>query len=108
MNMMKGKIKRIVAGVLSAMTIVGVIPAQTFAAGGSANITFAYMYQSNGSQILYQDSFMGTHGSDGGPGQAMTQIYANGEEAYCIEPGAPLHTGDTLTANASDVIIPGN
>lgn len=102
MNMMKGKIKRIVAGVLSAMTIVGVIPAQTFAAGGSANITFAYMYQSNGSQILYQDSFMGTHGSDGGPGQAMTQIYANGEEAYCIEPGAPLHTGDTLTANASD------
>lgn len=44
MNMMKGKIKRIVAGVLSAMTIVGVIPVQTFAAGGSANITFAYMY----------------------------------------------------------------
>ena len=32
----------------------------------------------------------------------MTQIYANGQEAYCIEPGAPLHTGDTLTANASE------
>ena len=98
----KGKFKRIAAGVLSALMLVGAAPSSAFAAGGNANITFAYMYQSNGSQILYQSSFTGTHGTDGGAGHAATQIYANGEEAYCIEPGESLHTGDTLTANASD------
>lgn len=101
MSMKKGKFKRIVAGVLSALTMVTAVPGTAFAAGEHASISFAYMYQSNGSQIMYQDSFTGTHGTDGAPGKAMTQIYANGKEAYCIEPGAPLHTGDSLQANAS-------
>ncbi|MDI9243270.1 SpaA isopeptide-forming pilin-related protein [Fusibacillus kribbianus] len=102
MSAKKNKFKRIVAGVLSALAIVGTVPCSAFAADGTANIVFSYVYQSNGSQVMFQDSFVGTHGSDGGAGKPATQIYANGEEAYCIEPGASLHTGDTLTANASD------
>lgn len=101
-NIFKGKLKRIMAAALSLMVCIGLVPTPAFAAGETAQITFAYMYQSDGSQILYQDSFVGTHGTDGGYGHTMTQIYANGEEAYCIEPGAPLHTGDSLTANASE------
>ena len=102
MSVKKSKLKRIVAGVLSALAIVGTVPGSAFAADGTANIVFSYVYQSNGSQVMFQDSFVGTHGTDGGAGKPATQIYANGEEAYCIEPGASLHTGDTLTANASD------
>lgn len=102
MSIKKGTLKRMIAGVLGALTVVSAVPTSAFAASGNANIVFSYVYQSNGSQILYQDSFTGTHGSDGGAGKPMTQIYANGEEAYCIEPGASLHTGDTLTANASE------
>lgn len=101
-NIFKGKLKRVMAAALSLMVCIGLVPTPAFAAGETAQITFAYMYQSDGSQILYQDSFVGTHGTDGGYGHTMTQIYANGEEAYCIEPGAPLHTGDSLTANASE------
>jgi uncharacterized surface anchored protein len=101
-NIFNGKLKRIMAAALSLMVCIGLVPTPAFAAGETAQITFAYMYQSDGSQILYQDSFVGTHGTDGGYGHTMTQIYANGEEAYCIEPGAPLHTGDSLTANASE------
>lgn len=102
MNRKKSKIRRLAAGIFSALLMVSAIPAQAFAAGSTVTISFAYMYQSDGSQILYQDSFPGTHGTDGGAGKPMTQIYANGEEAYCIEPGESLHTGDSLTANASD------
>lgn len=100
--MIKGKFKRLMAMLLSVLMIAGIAPVSAFAAESSAAITFAYMYQSDGSQIVYQQSFTGTHGTDGAPGRAMTQIYANGQEAYCIEPGAPLHTGDTLTTNASE------
>lgn len=100
--MIKGKFKRLIEMLLSVLMIAGIAPVSAFAAESSAAITFAYMYQSDGSQIVYQQSFTGTHGTDGAPGRAMTQIYANGQEAYCIEPGAPLHTGDTLTANASE------
>ena len=82
MSIKKGTLKRMIAGVLGALTVVSAVPTSAFAASGNANIVFSYVYQSNGSQILYQDSFTGTHGSD--------------------EPGASLHTGDTLTANASE------
>ncbi|MCD8379166.1 MAG: Cys-Gln thioester bond-forming surface protein [Lachnospiraceae bacterium] len=102
MGKLKGKLKRAAAVLMSAVTLIGLVPTGAYAAGSTAKITFAYLYESDGSQILYQDSFTGTHGTDGGSGKAATQIYADGEEAYCIEPGESLHSGDTLTANASE------
>ena len=45
---------------------------------------------------------MGTHAVNGGAGHPAVQIYADGEEAYCIEPGEHLLTGDVLTENASE------
>ena len=36
-------------------------------------------------------------------GEARTRIYADGDNAYCIEPGISLHTGNTLEKDASVV-----
>lgn len=101
-NIWKGRLKRVAAAALGLLMCAGMVPTQAFAAEETARISFAYLYQSDGSRINWQDSFAGTHGNDGTAGKAMTQIYANGEEAYCIEPGERLNTGDHLTANASE------
>ena len=102
MKTIKGKAKSLLAAALSLLILVGLLPVSAFAAGSSVTVTFAYLYQSDGSQIMYQDSFVGTHSTNGGAGRSAVQIYANGEEAYCIEPGAPLQTGAVLTENTSE------
>lgn len=99
--MFKGKIKRVIAAALSVLSVFGAMPATSYAASSTATVTFAYVYQSDGSQVCLQSSFQGTHGADGHAGKAALRIYANGAEAYCIEPGESLSTGDILTANAS-------
>ena len=98
----KGKGRKLLAAVLSLLMLVGLLPVSAFAAGSSVTVTFAYLYQSDGSQIMYQDTFVGTHAVSGGAGHPAVQIYADGEEAYCIEPGEHLLTGDVLTENASE------
>ena len=59
----------------------------------------------DGTLICYQDSFTSPNGlTDGSAGgtQRRVIIYGDGEEAFCIQPGVPLNTGDQLTANASE------
>ena len=102
MKTFKGKGRKLLAAVLSLLMLVGLLPVSAFAAGSSVTVTFAYLYQSDGSQIMYQDTFVGTHAVSGGAGHPAVQIYADGEEAYCIEPGEHLLTGDVLTENASE------
>lgn len=102
MKTIKGKGRKLLAAALSLLMLVGLLPVSAFAAGSSVTVTFAYLYQSDGSQIMYQDTFVGTHATNGGAGHPAVQIYADGEEAYCIEPGEHLLTGDVLTENASE------
>ena len=102
MKTIKGKGRKLLAAALSLLMLVGLLPVSAFAAGSSVTVTFAYLYQSDGSQIMYQDTFVGTHAVNGGAGHPAVQIYADGEEAYCIEPGEHLLTGDVLTENASE------
>lgn len=102
MKTFKGKGRKLLAAALSLLMLVGLLPVSAFAAGSSVTVTFAYLYQSDGSQIMYQDTFVGTHAVNGGAGHPAVQIYADGEEAYCIEPGEHLLTGDVLTENASE------
>lgn len=96
--------KRLLAGVISCLMMVSALPATAFAASEKATMTFAYSYQSDGTEIVYHDTFtvngITSGGTDGS--HHRTTIYANGEEAYCIQPGVSLHRGDVLTANASD------
>ena len=105
MKYLKGKIKRIIAGALSLLMLVGVVPTTAFAADNTISMSFGPAYQSDGTLICYQDSFTSpnglTDGSSGGT-QRRVIIYGDGEEAFCIQPGVPLNTGDQLTANASE------
>lgn len=39
----------------------------------------------------------------GTPGEELCKIFADGKEAYCIEPGHTLHSGNTLTEDGSTV-----
>lgn len=102
---MKGKFKRVLAGFLSLIMMAGVMPTTAFAAGSKVSMSFAPMYQSDGTLICYHDVFTSPNGLSSGSTDGTHRrvaIYADGEEAYCIQPGVPLNTGNELTANASE------
>ena len=104
-NFMKGKFKRVLAGLLSLVMMAGIVPTTAFAADNTISMSFGPAYQSDGTLICYQDSFTSPNGlTDGSAGgtQRRVIIYGDGEEAFCIQPGVPLNTGDQLTANASE------
>ena len=101
----KGKTKRILAGVLGILMMLGLMPATAFAATSETGVaTFDYCYQSDGTNICYWASFS-ADGYTAGDTSGTTHrcaIYVNGDEAYCIEPGVHLLSGDTLKSNASE------
>lgn len=104
-NFMKGKMKRIMAGLLSLVMMMGIMPTSAFAAGSTVSMSFGSAYQSDGTLICYHDVFTSPNGLSSGSTDGTHRrsvIYADGEEAFCIQPGVPLNTGDTLTANASE------
>lgn len=106
-NAMKGKLKaiwkRAVSGMLAAITVmstVAVTPA--FAAGNTATMSFDYCYDSAGNTIVYAADLVINGHTVNEAGKPRYKIMGDGEEAYCIQPGVSLHTGNQLTANASD------
>ena len=105
MKFLKGKFKRLIAGALSLVMMAGAAPTTAFAADNTISMSFGPAYQSDGTLICYQDSLTSQNGlTDGSAGgtQRRVIIYGDVEEAYCIQPGVPLNTGDQLTANASE------
>lgn len=102
--MIKGKSKRLLATLLGILMLIGMLPTSAFAASSEyATMTFAYAYQSDGSIIQYHGTFTSPSGVvSGGSGQNRCLIYANGQDAFCIQPGVHLLSGDVLQANASD------
>lgn len=93
--------KRILAASLAVLTAVSVVPTEAFAASEKASIHFEYAYDSKGNTIKYQQTYSHNGITCGYAGEARTRIYADGENAYCIQPGISLHTGDKLEKNAS-------
>lgn len=73
------------------------------AAAATAFITFDYVYDSAGQYVYYQHPFYYNGGPTGGYGDIRLNDFANGQEAYCIEPGIMLAHGDVLDANVIDV-----
>ena len=93
-----------VALALAAVTTLSVLPAVTVSAASQrATITFAYCYDGNGNTIRYQQTASHNGITFSHAGEARTRIYADGDNAYCIEPGISLHTGNTLEKDASVV-----
>lgn len=104
MKKIKQVFRKGIALAMAAVTALSVFPAATVSAASErATITFDYCYDGNSNIIRYQQTFSHNGITCGHAGEARTRIYADGENAYCIEPGIPLHTGNTLEKDASVV-----
>ena len=73
------------------------------ASGDKVTITFDYCYGSTGNIIKFQQTTVSDGYTVGTPGEEMCKIFADGKEAYCIEPGHTLYSGNTLTEDGSTV-----
>ncbi len=73
------------------------------ASGDKVTITFDYCYNSTGNTIKFQQTTVSNGYTVGTPGEELCKIFADGKEAYCIEPGYTLYSGNTLTEDGSTV-----
>ncbi|HBM98404.1 MAG TPA: TonB-dependent receptor, partial [Ruminococcus sp.] len=101
----KRKFTRITALLLAVAVIFGTmfsLPVSA-ASGDKVTITFDYCYDSTGNIIKFQQTTVSDGYTVGTPGEELCKIFADGKEAYCIEPGHTLYSGNTLTEDGSTV-----
>lgn len=99
------KFSRITALLLVVAVIFGTmfsLPVRA-ANGDKVTITFDYCYDSTGNTIKFQQTTVSNGYTVGTVGEELCKIFADGKEAYCIEPGHTLYSGNTLTESASTV-----
>ena len=99
------KFTRITALLLAVAVVFGTmftIPVSA-ASGDKVIITFDYCYDSTGNIIKFQQTTVSDGYTVGVPGEELCKIFADGKEAYCIEPGHTLYLGNTLTEDGSTV-----
>lgn len=99
------KFTRITALLLAVAVIFGTMFALpvSAASGDKVTITFDYCYDSAGNIIKFQQTTVSDGYMVGVPGEELCKIFADGKEAYCIEPGHTLYSGNTLTEDGSTV-----
>ena len=99
------KFTRITALLLVAAVIFGTMFALpvSAASGDKVTITFDYCYDSTGNIIKFQQTTVSDGYTVGTPGEELCKIFADGKEAYCIEPGHTLYSGNTLAEDGSTV-----
>lgn len=73
------------------------------ASDDKVTITFDYCYDSTGNTIKFQQTTVSDGYTVGTVGEELCKIFADGKEAYCIEPGHTLYSGNTLTEDGSTV-----
>ena len=99
------KFRRVTALILAAVTILSVfftlpVSAKT---GDKTTITFDYCYDTAGNIIKFAKTVTNGNVTVGTPGEELCRIYADGKDAYCIEPGYSLFSGNQLTEGKSSV-----
>ena len=99
------KFTRITALLLAVAVIFGTMFTLPVSAvsGDKVTITFDYCYDSTGNIIKFQQTTVNDGYTVGTPGEELCKIFADGKEAYCIEPGHTLYSGNTLTEDGSTV-----
>lgn len=99
----KRMFRKAAAMLLAMVTAFSVIPIQNvFAAtGDAAVITFSYTYDSNGNAMHYNSGAVINGYTAGGQGKYKYRMFVDGDTGFCIQPGVPLHTGDTLKEASS-------
>lgn len=104
MKKLKERLKRGIAVIMAAAAIVSGLPSMPVsAASETAKITFQHCYDASGNTIRYQQTVTHDGRTCAEAGEIRSRIYADGEPAFCIQPGVALHTGNTLQMNASEV-----
>lgn len=94
--------KKTAAVLMAAVTALSIMPATAFAAGDIGTVSFSHTYDSNGNAMRYNSSAVINGHTAGGTGNYKYRISIDGETAYCIQPGVPLKTGNTLKKASSD------
>lgn len=94
--------KKAAAFVVAAVTALSIMPATAFAAGDIGMISFSHTYDSNGNAMRYNSSANIGGYTAGGTGNYKYRMFVDGENAFCIQPGVPLKTGNTLKKASSD------
>ncbi|MGN0490299.1 SpaA isopeptide-forming pilin-related protein [Ruminococcus sp.] len=105
-NLIKNKkLTRITALLLAVAVIFGTMFALpvSAASGDKVTITFDYCYDSAGNIIKFQQTTVSDGYTVGTSGEELCKIFADGKEAYCIEPGHTLYSGNTLIEDGSTV-----
>ena len=92
--------QRLLALALSCLMALSLLPGAAFAASDSVSIRFQPNEDAAGKQIAYAADLVWDGAVLHSAGQAKKKILADGEEAWCLEPGVPLNTGTTLTTDA--------
>lgn len=101
---LKKMFRKAAAMLLAMITALSVIPVQSVfaAAGDVGKITFSYTYDSNGNAMHYNSGAVINGYTAGGEGKYKYRMFVDGDTAFCIQPGVPLHTGDTLREASSN------
>ena len=98
----KRNAKRITAILLAVIAVVSsilIIPAN--AAGKEVTITFDYCYDTGDNIITFVKYTEHGGYTVGTVGEELCRIYADGKDAYCLEPGHSLYSGNTLRGTHS-------
>lgn len=100
---LKKMFRKAAAMLLAMITALSMIPVQSVfaAAGDVGKITFSYTYDSNGNAMHYNSGAVIDGYTAGGEGKYKYRMFVDGDTAFCLQPGVPLHTGDTLTEASS-------
>lgn len=104
MKTIKNKLLRTTAVLLAVITVFSMmfaLPAS--AVSDEVTIVFDYCYDSTGNTIKFQQETTNDGYTVGFAGEELCKIFANDEEAYCIEPGHSLFSYDTLKKDATTV-----
>ncbi|MEE0873165.1 MAG: SpaA isopeptide-forming pilin-related protein [Ruminococcus sp.] len=92
----------IILAVITLLSTIIIIPASA-KTGDPATITFDYAYDTSGNIITYHGTVTHDGITVGTPGEELCRIYADGKDAYCIQPGYSLYSGNTLIEGQSSV-----
>lgn len=97
--------KRAAASIMAVATMLSMLPATTaFAATGDiGTISFVRTYDSAGNIMRYNSSAVINGYTAGGAGSIKYRMYVDGTNAFCIQPGVPLKTGNTLKESSSEM-----
>ena len=104
MKTIKNKLLRTTAVLLAVITVFSMMFALPVSAvSDEVTIVFDYCYDSTGNIIKFQQETTNDGYTVGVAGEELCKIFANDEEAYCIEPGHSLFSFDTLKKDATTV-----